>query len=87
MFRRIAILSIASACLAGCSMAQSYRRPRLNAGFCHLAHRPGLVRLRAYLIREVQVLSRSALQPVTACNCDAVRRGGEQQEVNDQSVG
>jgi hypothetical protein len=45
------------------------------------------VRLCAYLIREVQVLSRSTLQPVTDCNCVAVRRGGEQQEVNDQSVG
>jgi len=28
-----------------------------------------------------------ALRPVTECNCVAVRRGGEQQEVNDQSVG
>jgi hypothetical protein len=27
------------------------------------------------------------LRPVTDCNCVAVRRGGEQQEVNDQSVG
>ncbi len=51
------------------------------------ARRPGLVRLRAYLIREVQVLFRSTLQPVAACNCVAVRRGGEQQEANDQSVG
>jgi hypothetical protein len=25
--------------------------------------------------------------PVTKSNCVAVRRGGEQQEVNDQSVG
>jgi hypothetical protein len=46
-----------------------------------------LVRLRAYSHREVQVLSRSTLQPVTDCNCVVVRRGGEQQEVNDQSVG
>jgi hypothetical protein len=45
------------------------------------------VRLRAYSHREVQVLSRPALQPVTDCNCVAARRGGEQQEVNDQSVG
>jgi hypothetical protein len=37
---------------------------------------------------EVKVLSRqNAFQPVTDCNCVAVRRGGEQQEVNDQSVG
>jgi len=28
-----------------------------------------------------------ALRPVTDCNCVAARRGGEQQEVNDQSVG
>ena len=28
-----------------------------------------------------------ALRPVTECNCVAKRRGGEQQEVNDQSVG
>ncbi|MGO9119202.1 MAG: transposase, partial [Desulfomonilaceae bacterium] len=41
-----------------------------------------LVRLRACSHREVEVLSRSALQPVTDCNCVAVRRGGEQQEVN-----
>ena len=46
-----------------------------------------LVRLRAHSIREVQVLSRYTLQPVTDCNCVAVKRGGEQQEVNDQSVG
>ena len=47
----------------------------------------GLVRLQAHLYREVKVLSRYALQPVTDCNCVAARRGGEQQEVNDQSVG
>ena len=47
----------------------------------------GIVRLRAHLIREVKVLSRSTLQPVTDCNCVAARRGGEKQEVNDQSVG
>ena len=29
----------------------------------------------------------NALRPVTECNCDAAMRGGEQQEVNDQSVG
>jgi hypothetical protein len=45
------------------------------------------VRLCAYSNREVQVLSRSTLQPVADCHCVAVRRGGEQQEVNDQSVG
>src|SRR6266545_4454743 len=28
-----------------------------------------------------------ALRPETECNCVAKRRGGEQQEVNDQSVG
>jgi hypothetical protein len=29
----------------------------------------------------------NALRPVTECDCDAAMRGGEQQEVNDQSVG
>ena len=52
-----------------------------------IAAEAGIVRLRAYSNREVKVLSRSALQPVTDCNCVAMRRGGEQQEVNDQSVG
>ena len=28
-----------------------------------------------------------ALRPETECNCVAARRGGKQQEVNDQSVG
>jgi hypothetical protein len=32
-------------------------------------------------------LQADALRPVTKCNCDAAMRGGEQQEVNDQSVG
>src|SRR6266540_1598471 len=32
-------------------------------------------------------LQANALRPVTDCNCVAARRGGEQQEVNDQSVG
>jgi hypothetical protein len=32
-------------------------------------------------------LQADALRPVTECNCDAAMRGGEQQEVNDQSVG
>ena len=44
-------------------------------------------RLRACSHREVRVLSRHTLQPVTDCNRVVVRRGGEQQEVNDQSVG
>ena len=44
------------------------------------------MRLRAYQHREVQVLSgHSVLQPVTESNCVAVRPGGEQLEVNDQS--
>ena len=32
-------------------------------------------------------LQANALRPVTDCNCVAERRGGEQQKVNDQSVG
>jgi len=32
-------------------------------------------------------LQANALRPVTECNCDAAMRGGEQQEVKDQSVG
>ena len=32
-------------------------------------------------------LQARALRPVTDCNCVAARRGGKQQEVNDQSVG
>ena len=32
-------------------------------------------------------LQAGPLRPVTDCNCVAMRRGGEQQEVNDQSVG
>jgi len=61
----------------------------LHAGNCEGAvGQPAvLVRLRAYSHREVRVLSRITLQPVTDCNCVAARRGGEQQEVNDQSVG
>ncbi len=49
--------------------------------------RPDLVRQRECSHREEQVLSRYTLQPVTDCNCVAERRGGEQQEVNDQTVG
>jgi hypothetical protein len=49
-------------------------------------HSHGLVRLRAHSIREVKVLFRCTLQPVADCNCVAVKRGGEQQEANDQSV-
>ena len=37
--------------------------------------------------RGASPLQVNALRPVTECNCDAVMRGGEQQEVNDQSVG
>jgi len=49
--------------------------------------KPGLVRLQAQPNREVRVLFRQMPQPVTECNCVAVRQGGEQQEVNDQSEG
>jgi hypothetical protein len=46
------------------------------------------VRLKAYLVSEVEVLiGQNAFQPVTDCNCVAVRRGGEQHEVNVRSVG
>jgi len=49
---------------------------------------PPLVRLQTCMVREVQVLSgQNAFRPVTDCNCVVVRRGGEQQEVNDQSAG
>jgi hypothetical protein len=48
----------------------------------------GTVRLKAHLVREVKVLFR---HPSPACDRlqlhPCVRRGGEQQEVNDQSVG
>jgi hypothetical protein len=37
--------------------------------------------------RGVSPLQAYALRPVTNCNCVAARRGGEQQEVNDPSVG
>jgi hypothetical protein len=37
--------------------------------------------------RGASPLQADALRPVTECNCDAAMRGGEQQEVNDQSVG
>ncbi len=37
--------------------------------------------------RGARPLQAYALRPVTECNCVAKRRGGEQQEVNDQSVG
>jgi len=47
-----------------------------------------LVRLRAHMIREVEVhFGAYALRPVTDCDCVAARRGGKQQEVNDQSAG
>jgi len=46
------------------------------------------VRLKAHVIGEVKVLSgKHAHQPVAECNCVVVRRGGEQQEANDSSVG
>ena len=37
--------------------------------------------------RGASPLQVNALRPVTECNCDAAMRGGEQQEVNNQSVG
>ena len=52
---------------------------------------PGLTRNRAPVSlsgqRGASPRQEYALRPVTDCNCVAVRRGGEQQEVNDQSVG
>jgi len=36
--------------------------------------------------RGASPLQEYALRPETECNCVAKRRGGEQQEVNDQSV-
>ena len=36
--------------------------------------------------RGASPLQAYALRPVTECNCVAKRRGGGQQEVNDQSV-
>ena len=50
------------------------------------ARTPALVRLKGCLIRKVQVLPRPGSRPVTNDNCVAVRRGGEQSEVNDSSV-
>ena len=41
----------------------------------------------AHSQRGASPLQVNALRPVTDCNCDAAMRGGEQQEVNDQSVG
>ena len=52
------------------------------------ARMPLLVRLKAYLVSEVQVhTGQNAFQPVTDCNRVAGRRGGEQQEVNVRSAG
>jgi len=46
------------------------------------------VRLQAHPSREVQVLSRHTLSGLqTNDNCAVARRGGEQSEVVDQSVG
>ena len=42
---------------------------------------------RVYGQRGESPLQAYALRPVTNCNCVAVRRGGKQQEVTDQSVG
>jgi hypothetical protein len=44
------------------------------------------VRLKAHAIVRGESPLQDLLGPVTKCNCVAVRRGGEQQEVNDQSV-
>ena len=44
------------------------------------------VRLQLHRISKVEVLARAIWCPVTEGNCVAVRRGGEQPEVNDQSV-
>ena len=49
--------------------------------------KPAPVRLRACVVRGVKVPLRHALRPLTERNCVAVRRGGKQREVNDQSVG
>jgi hypothetical protein len=46
-----------------------------------------LVRLQKERISEVQVLVEVGLNFVTERNCVAARRGGEQREVNGQSVG
>jgi hypothetical protein len=45
-----------------------------------------LVRLQLHRICEVKVLAGVFWHPVTKSNCVAARRGGEQLEVNDQSV-
>src|SRR5208282_3660407 len=48
---------------------------------CHSERSEGSVRLGAHLVGEVKVLSRGIQRrSVTACNCAAARRGGEQQE-------
>ena len=41
----------------------------------------------AHVQRGGSPLPAGALRPVTECYCDAAMRGGEPQEVNDQSVG
>jgi hypothetical protein len=48
--------------------------------------RPWLVRLQVHRISKVKVLVRMFWHSVTEGNCVAERRGGEQPEVNDQSV-
>jgi hypothetical protein len=61
-------------------------RPKRSVGRVSAANKK--VRLRAHADSEVRVLTgQNAFRPVTDCNCFAVRQGGEQQEVNDQSVG
>jgi hypothetical protein len=44
------------------------------------------VRLQLHRIGKVKVLARAIWCPETEGNCVAVRRGGKQLEVNDQSV-
>jgi hypothetical protein len=47
-----------------------------------------LVRLRAHMNSRVKVPAKqNAFQLVTEGNCVAVRRGGEQPEVNEKPVG
>lgn len=41
----------------------------------------------AHVQRGASPLQADALRPETNCNCGAAMCGGEQQEVNDQSVG
>jgi hypothetical protein len=45
-----------------------------------------LVRVQVHRISKVKVLAGVLWHPVTEGNCVAARRGGEQPEVNDESV-